>query len=397
MDTPQNELHEGLSSLLEHMGKIEATDLYLVAGHPAVFRIDDASYPARTLLEPDDVASMADSLMTATQRFEFRSTFEMSVVFAGGVDERFRASLFFQRGTQAIVVRRVSTRIKTLQELGHGPELEKLALTSRGLVLVVGDKRSGRSTTLAALIDHRNTTMPGHILTIEEPIDRVHPHKQCVVVQREVGVDTCSYVDALRTAVGQAPDLIFIGEIRDADTMEKVLALSEGGQACFSTLHASHASQAIERAVSFFPEARHAEIRMRLSRALRAVIAQRLVRALPEGRVAAVELLLDTPQVRELIRRGESAALDRALERATDGCCSFDSALLALFSVGRIAAGEALKAADRPPELLACIQRVQEAEESNRVVLRMESEPHDAPAPVAAPSADRRIKTGPVR
>lgn len=401
---PRREPHAGLSSLLEHMGKIEASDLYLTAGHPPVFRVDDACYPARVSLEADELTSMADSLMTAAQRMEFRVTFEMNVTFAWTDDVRFRANMFFQRGTPGMVVRRLNTRIRTLEELGLGLELPKLALVRRGLVLVVGDKRSGRSTTLAAMLDHRNTSQAGHILTIEEPIEFVHTHKQCIVTQREVGVDTSSYADALRNAPNQTPDLIYVGEIQDAQTMETVLALSEGGQACFSTLHASNAIESIDRVLSFFPVARHSEICMRLSRTLRGVIAQRLVPALPQGRAVAVELLLDTPQVTDLIRRGEIATLKDAWDEAGVGSCSFDASLFALSSAGRISQVEALKAADRAPDLLIRMRRVNDgrghAHDGGRVrevPLRLAPEVIEASAPPVAQAPAPRVKTGPLR
>ncbi len=399
------ELHEGLHALLEHMGKIEASDLHLTAGHPPVFRVDNASYPARVPLAADEIASMADSLMSASQRMEFRATFEMNVTFAWSDDVRFRANLFFQRGTPSVVVRRLHTRIKTLEELGLLLELPKLALVRSGLVLVVGDKRSGRSTTLAALLDHRNASQAGHILTVEDPIEFVHAHKQCVVTQREIGVDTCSYADALRNAPNQTPDLIYVSEIRDAPTMETLLGLAESGQACLSTLHASNATQAVDRVLSFFPQERHSEIRVRLSRALRGVIAQRLVPALPQGRVAAVELLLDTPQIKDLILRGELAKLGNGWEEAGPGCCTFDASLFALSSAGRISQVEALNAADHAPDLLLRMRRVNDEHEQahghahdagkvSEVPLRLAPDSYEVPAPVVIPAPDRGAKTG---
>ena len=308
-----DELPEQLRSFLEHMAKINASDLYLIAGHAPVFRVDDVNYPARIALEADDVAAMSESIMIANQREKGDANEEVSVTFPWFAD-RFRASLFSQRGSPGIVLRRLS-RLKTLQELGLGPQLQKLALVSNGLVLVVGGKRSGRSSTLAAMIDHRNATAAGHILTIEDPIEHVHPHKLCVVTQREIGLDTRSYASALSAVAGLAPDLIFIAEIRDAETMDAVLALAEAGYACFSTLHAGGTVQGVERVVSFFPPTRHAEIRARLARSLRAVVAQRLIAAVPEGRSAALEVLLDTPPILDAVRRGDSDAIARLLEQ----------------------------------------------------------------------------------
>jgi twitching motility protein PilU len=393
---PATQLHEGLRSLLEHMGKIKASDLYLIAGHPPVFRVDDVSYPARVPLEAEDVSRMADSFLSAKQRERLRTSFEASAIFALRTDERFRASVFAQRGTIGAVLRRL-VPLRTLTELGHDPELQQLALSARGLVLVVGDKRSGRSTTLAALVDHRNTSKPGHILTIEDPIEIEHAHKQCVVTQREIGTDAVSFAAALASAPLQAPDLIFASEIRDAETMEALIQLAEAGYACFSTLHASSASHALERVVSFFPEPRHGEMRARLARTLRAVIAQRLVRALPEGRVAALELLVSSPSIEAMIRRGELDAIGNALRAdEAEGSRSFDTSLFALCSTGRVSSAEAASRADEPDALLARLQRLHESGRAE-APLRLAAEPFDGTAPLVTPAADRRSKVGPAR
>lgn len=308
-----DEVNEQLGAFLEHMGKINASDLYLVGGHPPVFRVDEVSYPARVPLEGDEVASMAGSLMSSGQREQADLASETSVTFPW-LEDRFRASIFFQRGSLGLVVRRVSP-LKTLEELGHSAELRKLALVARGLVLVVGAKRSGRSSTIAALIDHRNSSQPGHILTIEDPIEHLHAHKQCLVTQREIGADTESYATALRAAPSLAPDVIFVDQIRDPETMDALLSLAGAGYACFTTLHADTASGAVERMVNFFPAARHVEVRARLAQALRAVIAQRLVPGPAEARVVAAEVLLESPGNRELIRRGDFDMLARTLEQ----------------------------------------------------------------------------------
>jgi twitching motility protein PilU len=302
-----DDMNEQLGSLLEHMPKINASDLYLIAAHPPVFRVDDVSYPARVPLEADDIAAMAGPLLSAAGR---EATAELSVAFAW-LEDRFRASIFYQRGQLGIVVRRVSP-LRTLGELSLGAELHDLALIERGLVLLAGDKRSGRSTTLAALIDHRNATKPGHILTIEDPIEQVHTHKQAIVTQRELGTDTASYVAGLRSAPGLAPDLIVVDELKDAAAAEELLALAGAGYACFAALHAQSVGDALDRVVGLFPVERHAELRSRLALTLRAVAVQRLVPA-HEGRRAAIELLLDTPAVRELIRAGDFDMLARAV------------------------------------------------------------------------------------
>jgi twitching motility protein PilU len=349
-----DEVNEQLGSFLEHMRKINASDLYLIGGHPPVFRVDEVSYPARGALESDDVASMAGSLMSASQREQADLASEMSVTFPW-FEDRFRASIFFQRGSLGMVVRRISV-LKTLDELRHGPELRKLALIARGLVLVVGAKRSGRSSTIAALIDHRNTSQPGHILTIEDPIEHLHAHKQCLVTQREIGSDTPSYATALRSAASLAPDLIFVDQIRDLETLEALLGLADAGYACFSTLHADTASTAVERVINFFPAARHGEARARLAQSLRAVVAQRLLPGPAEARVLAAELLLDTPANRDFIRRGDIDMLARTLEQAG-------------------------------------MQRPRESGRASAVPLRLAADSYEQPAPVASPPGDRRSRT----
>jgi twitching motility protein PilU len=393
------EPHESLRSFLEHMGRIAASDLYLTAGSPPVFRVDDVFYPGRVPLEADEMANIADSLMSEAQRDQFHATLELNLAFSLADESRFRVNLFWQRGVPGMAVRFLRTPIRTLAELGHPPLLQQLAGERRGLVLVVGGDGSGKSTTIAAMIDHRNSNQTGHILTIEEPIEFIHPYKQCIVMQREVGFDTRSYAAALRSAPRQAPDLIFIGEIRDAETLEAALNCSASGL-CLSTLHASDATQAVTRALSFFPAERHAEISARLSQSLRAVLAQRLVVSVQGGRVAALEILLDTARIRELIRRGQTDAIAQALEHNHDeGCCNFDTALFRLLTAGRIGKAEALAAAGRGSDLLLRMQHLNEAgpkETSLRLAPDYES-PAPPPAPVPAPPPERRSKVGPVR
>jgi twitching motility protein PilU len=318
MDT--EELNEQLCSFLDHMRKINASDLYLVGGHPPVFRVNDVSYPARVPLEVDDIASMSESLLLADQRDKGAATAEQAVTFPW-FDDRFRASLFSQRGSPAIVVRRLA-RHRPIDELGPRPELRQLALGREGLVLVAGGKRSGRTTTLASMIDHRNESGPGHIVTIEDPIEVLHAHKQCVVTQRAIGVDTLSYAAALRAAPSLAPDLVYVDEIRDAETMDALLGLADAGYACCASLQAHSPSQAVDRVLGFFSHERQTEIRVRLARALRAVVFQRLIPSGPDTRSAAFELLLDTPETRELIRRGDIDMLARSAEGARPGSAS---------------------------------------------------------------------------
>jgi twitching motility protein PilU len=328
---------------------------------------------------------MANSLMSMSQREEFRARLDMNLTFSLGDGQRFRVNLFWQQGVQGMVVRSVRTQVRTLDELGHPAALKTLALARDGLTLIAGRKGSGASTTLAAIVDHRNASAPGHILTIEDPIESVHAPKQCVITQREVGADTRSYADALRNAARQAPDLIAIDEIRHAETFEALLALAESGYACIATVHADDTRQAIERVLSLFPPHRNAEILRRLALAARAVIAQRLLPALPDGRAAALELLLRTPRLDNALREGRLEALAEIMEQdQAAGSCSFDSALAALCRCGRVSENEALKASANPQDLIRRVERLRQlagstgqAATSAQVPLRLAREPLD--------------------
>lgn len=361
----------GVSRLLGHMLTIDASDLYLTAGSPPVFRKDGVGLPGKTALTSEQIDGIAASLMTSQQREEFKQKLEMNLALAVG-DGRYRVNIFRQRGNTGMVVRLVRTQIKTLDELKHPAALKQIVLSKRGLVVVVGGTGSGKSTTLAAMIDYRNTSETGHIITIEDPIEFIHPHKQCIVTQREVGVDTLSYADALKNTLRQAPDLILIGEIRDVETMEAAIAFAETGHLCVSTLHANNANQALERILNFFPPSRHHEISLQLSLNLRALVSQRLVPALGGGRAAALEILLDTPRIKELIKRGEIDVLKDAMEQSTnEGCQTFDGALYALCNAGRISAEEALRAADSPNNLRLRLERLPGARDADDVPLRL--------------------------
>lgn len=346
--------------LLEHMVKTKASDLYLTADSPPVFRIDGEGHKAKAPLDGKAIARLADALMNAAQREEFRRVLEMNLVVTLGNTERFRVNIFRQRGETGIVVRHVRTTVPSLDELRHPDVLKHVAQSKRGLVLTVGGTGTGKSTTLAAMIDYRNSTETGHIITVEDPIEFVHQHKKCIVSQREVGFDTLSFPHALKNALRQAPDVILVGEIRDRETMEAAIAFAETGHLCMSTLHANNANQAIERILGFFPAERHHEIMLQLSLNLRAIISQRLLPALGGGRAAALEILLDTPRIKDLIRRGEIDALKDAMEQSVvEGCQTFDSALAALFVAQRVSGAEALRAADSPNNLRLRLERVQ--------------------------------------
>ena len=351
-----------MRGLLDHMAKVEASDLYITHASPPVFRIDGVGYPAKHALDGAQITAMANSLMTPAQCAEFERTFEMNIALANTTGGRFRANIFRQRGQVGMVVRLVRTKIKTLAELQHPPALAEVMASKRGLVLVVGGTGSGKSTTLAAMIDERNRRETGHIITVEDPVEFIHQHQKCIVSQREVGIDTLSYKDALKNALRQAPDVILIGEIRDAQTMESAIEFAETGHLCVSTLHANNANQAIERVLNFFPPTRQHEIRLQLSLNLRAIISQRLVPTLDNSRAAALEIMLDTPRIKDLIKRGEIETIKDAMEQGTsEGCRTFDSALYELVIGNRIAESEALKAADSPNNLRLALDRARQS------------------------------------
>ena len=350
-------LDPALLALFEHMTKVDASDLYLTNDSPPTFRCDGVGLAGKTPATAEMLDRMADSIMTGAQRQEFRANLEMNLAVAVA-GNRFRVNVFRQKGATGMVVRRVKSKIATLAELGHPKTLADVMMSKRGLVLVVGGTGSGKSTTLAAMIDHRNTAATGHIVTIEDPVEFIHSHKRCVVTQREVGFDTRSYAHALANTLRQAPDVVLIGEIRDAETMEAALSFAETGHLCLSTLHSNSADQAIERILNFFPEARQHEILAQLSLNLRAVISQRLLPAIGGGRAAALETMLDTPRVKDLIRRNEIHVLKDAMEQsAADGCQTFDAALYALFVARRITEEDAVRNADSPNNLRLRFER----------------------------------------
>jgi twitching motility protein PilU len=346
-----------MRSLLDHMIKVEASDLYLTAGSPPVFRIEGTGYPAKTPLTGEQIAMMCETLLTPAQREEFAIKLELNVALSTATG-RFRVNFLRQRGSVGVVVRLVRTKIKTLRELDLPPILGDVMRSKRGLVLLVGGTGSGKSTTLAAMIDHRNRVESGHIITVEDPVEFVHQHQQCIVTQREVGIDTLSYKDALKNTLRQAPDVILIGEIRDLETMEAAISFAETGHLCVSTLHSNNANQAIERILNFFPPARQNEMRLQLSLNLRAIVSQRLVPSIGGGRAAALEILLDTPRIKDLIKRGETEAVKDAMEQGRhEGCQTFDGALFDLVTAKRIDDTEALRAADSPNNLRLRLDR----------------------------------------
>jgi twitching motility protein PilU len=338
-----------LDALLRALQQRNGSDLYLTADSAPLLRVDGATVPAldRTL-DAAEVEGIIRRAIDARDLETFDRQHELNTArFVPGVG-RFRLNVFRQRGQVGLVARLIRIDVPSAASLGLSPALLRLVMEKRGLVLVTGATGSGKSTTLAALIDHRNAETRGHILTIEDPIEFVHAHKGCVVTQREVGVDTESFAAALKSALRQAPDVILIGEMRDLETVEAALHFAETGHLVLGTLHANNANQAVERVLNFFPAESHAQIYGQLALNLRGIVSQRLiVRADGNGRVAAIEVMLNSPRVADLVAKGEIAALKGAIEDgALDGSCSFDQALYALVLAGAITQEEALRQAD---------------------------------------------------
>src|SRR5437016_1603383 len=325
-----------------------ASDIYFTVGRPPMYRIEGVVQPiGDTDFTPEDLETLARSIMTEQQQREFAEQREMNLALSYVGLSRFRVNLFRQQSYVGIVVRKINVEIASLDELGLPSILKDIIMTKRGLVLVVGATGSGKSTTLAAMIDHRNSSKPGHIISVEDPIEFVHRHKQSIVNQREVGFDTHSFQEALKNAMRQAPDVILIGEIRDSETMEAAITFADTGHLCLATLHSTNANQAFERIINFFPESRHVQIFLQLSLNLRSIISQRLVMGTDGFLLAALEILTDTPRIKELIKRGEVDTLKEAMEQsAQEGCQTFDMALFDLYSEGKISLDQALINAD---------------------------------------------------
>jgi twitching motility protein PilU len=338
-------LDELLVQLHEHRG----SDLYLTADSPALVRVDGATAPVtERAFTTDEVESMIRAALTPADQAEFDRTRELNTArLLRGVG-RFRLNVFRQRNQVGLVARIIPIKFPTADELGLPEVLKTLVMQKRGLILVTGATGSGKSTSLAAMLDHRNRNTRGHILTIEDPIEFVHQHQGCVITQREVGVDTASFAAGLKSALRQAPDVILIGEMRDIETVEAALHFSETGHLVLGTLHANNANQAVERFLNFFAAELHGQVCAQLSLNLRGIVSQRLIpRASGEGRVAAIEVMVITPRVADLVAKGEISTLKSAIEaNALDGSQSFDMALFDLYRRGEITLEEALRQAD---------------------------------------------------
>ena len=342
-----------IQQLLSFMKQHDADDLYLSAGRPPSYKISGAVKPAgKNSLTEEDVEGLADSIMDEKQKKEFAEIKEMNLALFYPDIGRFRANIYRQKGCSALVIRKIETEILTLDDLKLPEVMKDIVMTKRGLVLVVGATGSGKSTTLAAMVDHRNRTEEGHILTIEDPVEFVHEHKKCVISQREVGADTDSFKNALKNALRQAPTVILIGEIRDEETMEHALNFAETGHLCLATLHSNNANQAMERIINFFPSERHAQVYNMLSLNLQAVVSQRLIKTVDGRRAAAIEILRGSGRAKDLIKRGEIDSLKEAMEDGgVAGMQTFDQALLQLYQDGRISLEQCIQNADSPTDM----------------------------------------------
>ena len=341
-------------NLLKKMVEKEGSDLFLTTGFPPAIKVDGQIHKATdTVLTADQSAMMVRSIMNDKQVKEFDATKECNFAISPQGIGRFRVSAFIQQGLVGAVLRTITTEIPTLSELDLPPILKDVVMNKRGLVIVVGGTGSGKSTSLAAMIGHRNENSKGHIISIEDPIEYVHPHRGCVITQREVGVDTDSWHAALKNTLRQAPDVILIGEIRDRETMQYGIQFAETGHLCLATLHANSANQALDRIINFFPEERRQQLLMDLSLNTKAIVSQRLIpREGGVGRIAAMEILLNTPLIADLIFKGAVSHIKEIMAKSTRlGMQTFDQALFALYEDAVISYEEAMRNADSKNEL----------------------------------------------
>jgi len=341
-------------NLLRKMVEKDGSDLFITCGFPPAIKVDGAIHKATdAALTADQSAMMVRSIMNDKQIKEFDATKECNFAISPQGIGRFRVSAFIQQGMVGAVLRTITTEIPTMEELDLPPILKDVVMNKRGLIVVVGGTGSGKSTTLAAMIGHRNENSRGHIISIEDPVEYVHPHKGCVITQREVGVDTESWQAALKNTLRQAPDVILIGEIRDRETMEYGIQFAETGHLCLATLHANSANQALDRIINFFPEERRQQLLMDLSLNAKAFVSQRLIpRASGVGRIAAMEIMLNSPLIADLIFKGEVAHIKEIMAKSTRlGMQTFDQSLFVLYEDGIISYEEAMRNADSKNEL----------------------------------------------
>jgi twitching motility protein PilU len=346
--------HEYMIKLLTAMSKAGGSDLFISSDFPPSMKAHGEMTPLTSQkLNGEVTRKLAYSLMNQDQRAEFDKEMECNFAISVPNVSRFRVNVFVQQQKVGMVIRTIAAEIPNFEKLGLPPVLKEVIMNKRGLVLVVGGTGSGKSTSLAAMIDHRNSTSKGHIITVEDPVEYVHQSKQSLITHREVGVDTHSWHHALKNTLRQAPDVILIGEIRDAETMEHAIAFAETGHLCLGTLHANSANQTLDRIINFFPEERRNQLIMDISANMRAIISQRLVRTADgKGRKAAIEILLNTPTIADKIFKGEFNDIKPIMEKSRElGMRTFDHSLFELYDEGHIAYEEAIRNADSANEL----------------------------------------------
>ena len=349
-DQAQKFMHELLRVMLSR----RASDLFITAGFPPAIKVDGRLTPvSNQTLTPQHTVELTSGIMNEKQQKEFEETQECNFALAVTGVGRFRVNAFVQQQRVGMVLRTIMTQIPKFEELGLPPVLKDISLTKRGLVIFVGATGSGKSTSLAAMVGHRNDNSYGHIVTIEDPVEYVHEHRNCIVTQREVGVDTDNWFAALKNTLRQAPDVILIGEIRDRNTMEYGISFAETGHLCMSTLHANSANQALDRIINFFPEDRRQQLLMDLSLNLKAFVSQRLIpKKDGKGRVAAVEILLNSPYISDLIFKGDVHEIKEVMAKSRElGMQTFDQHLFDLYEDGQITYEDALRNADSVNDL----------------------------------------------
>ncbi|MDP1637661.1 MAG: PilT/PilU family type 4a pilus ATPase [Candidatus Nitrotoga sp.] len=345
---------ELMHNLLRGMITQKASDLFITAGFPPAFKVDGKMTPvSQQVLTPQHTMELANSIMNDRQAAEFEASHECNFAISPAGIGRFRVNVFMQQQRIGMVLRTITTKIPDLTQMGMPEVLKDVAMTKRGLVILVGGTGSGKSTTLAAMLGYRNQNSYGHIITIEDPVEFVHEHINCLVTHREVGVDTNSWQVALKNTLRQAPDVIFIGEIRDHETMEYAVTFAETGHLCMATLHANSANQALDRIINFFPEERREQLLMDLSLNIKALISQRLIpRVDGIGRSVAMEIMLNSPLISDLIFKGEVLAIKGVMSKSRElGMQTFDQALFDLHEANLISYAEALKNADSVNDL----------------------------------------------
>ena len=345
---------------LKAMNEHTASDLYLTVGQPPTLRGEQELIKlSDSPLLYDDIQNILGAILTNRQKREFETAMELNTALDMGEYGRFRVNALKQRQNPALVIRRIISKIPSFKDLRLPSVIEKLSMEKRGLILVTGMTGSGKSTSLAAMLDYRNMHADGHIVTIEDPIEYFHDHKKCVVTQREIGVDTESFAIAMKNSLRQRPDVLLVGEIRDREVMEQALTIAETGHLCLATLHTNNSYQAIERIVNLFPEDQISQIRLNLSMNLKAIISQRLLPCVKGGVTPAVEILLNQGLVRELILKGQISKIREVMEQnISSGMCSFDQALLKLYKNGLISEDTVLTNSDKPSDMKIKIQQV---------------------------------------